>query len=231
MQIKIENCDAFDGIKQIADNSVNLIITDPPYIIPSMDGFEEFGNKCFSKELKNKPQNFFEGYDIAKMHEEFVRIQPFLNLYIFCNIKLLKELICFYKDYSLDILVWHKPNAIPACNLHYMRDLEYCVYICENRKYLFNSVATSSKLHQENCQHYKETTHPTEKPLRFIERLLCNSSKKGDLVCDPFSGSGTTAIACKTHDRNFIGFEIDRDYYEMSLNRLKQGVIKPLFEM
>lgn len=66
----------------------------------------------------------------------------------------------------------------------------------------------------------KYTNHPTEKPLNVVERLIRNSSKEGDLVLDCFSGSGTTAHACKITRRNFIGSEISAEYHKESLARI-----------
>lgn len=63
--------------------------------------------------------------------------------------------------------------------------------------------------------------HPTEKPVRLLERLLLLVSKDGDVVLDPFSGSASTAVACMNTNRNFIGFEIDEEYYDMSIKRIK----------
>lgn len=70
----------------------------------------------------------------------------------------------------------------------------------------------------------KYTTHPTEKPLCLIENLLLNSSKAGDTVLDCFAGSGTSAHACKIHNRNFIGYEIDEEYYKQAQQRIKNQV-------
>ena len=61
----------------------------------------------------------------------------------------------------------------------------------------------------------------TQKPLKLIERLVLASSDKGDVVLDPFMGSGTTAEASQIHNRNYIGFEIDDEYYNKSLERLQ----------
>lgn len=67
----------------------------------------------------------------------------------------------------------------------------------------------------------KERIHPTQKPLKLIERLVKVSSNPGDIVLDPFMGSGTTAVAAANLDRSYVGFEVDKEYYEKSLNRLK----------
>ncbi|MEN6423556.1 MAG: site-specific DNA-methyltransferase [Smithella sp.] len=69
--------------------------------------------------------------------------------------------------------------------------------------------------------------HPTQKPVRLLERLLALVSKPGDLVCDPFSGSGSTAIACINTHRNFVGFEIDYEYYDASIERINEAIRVP----
>ena len=74
---------------------------------------------------------------------------------------------------------------------------------------------------KEIRDHYT-AIHPTQKPVRLLERLLALVSKEGDLVIDPFSGSGSTAIACYNQNRRFIGCEIDGEYYEASLERLNK---------
>ena len=74
-------------------------------------------------------------------------------------------------------------------------------------------------------EHYK-LIHPTQKPVRLLERLLALVSKEGDLILDPFSGSGSTAIACANMSRNFIGYEIDHEYFTKATERIKS--VEPL---
>jgi site-specific DNA-methyltransferase (adenine-specific) len=71
--------------------------------------------------------------------------------------------------------------------------------------------------------HYN-AIHPTQKPVRLLERLLALTTKEGDLVLDPFSGSASTAIAACNTNRRFIGFEIDEEYYESGLKRLNNHI-------
>lgn len=70
-------------------------------------------------------------------------------------------------------------------------------------------------------EHYR-TIHPTQKPVRLLERLLNIVCDEGCTVLDPFSGSASTAIACINTKRNYIGFEIDKEYYDLSVNRIKK---------
>jgi site-specific DNA-methyltransferase (adenine-specific) len=74
--------------------------------------------------------------------------------------------------------------------------------------------------------HYA-TIHPTQKPVRLLERLLALVSKEGDLVLDPFSGSASTAIAAWNTGRDFIGFEIDEEYFNLSMERLNKALETP----
>lgn len=69
--------------------------------------------------------------------------------------------------------------------------------------------------------HYS-AIHPTQKPVRLIERLLALVTQLGDVVLDPFSGSCSTAVACINTNRKFIGFEIDKEYYDAGIHRINE---------
>ena len=77
-----------------------------------------------------------------------------------------------------------------------------------------------------NSSSYKVTEHPTEKPLKFMEHLLNIHSNVGDVVLDPFMGSGTTGVAAKNLNRNFIGFEQDEKYFNIAKSRLDGTYMK-----
>ena len=62
--------------------------------------------------------------------------------------------------------------------------------------------------------------HPTQKPIYLLERIILASTKKGDVVLDPFCGSSTTGVACKINQRNYIGIDNNRDFIELSKERL-----------
>jgi len=63
--------------------------------------------------------------------------------------------------------------------------------------------------------------HPTQKPIKLLERLIVAATKYGDLVLDPFNGSGTTGVVCKKLNRNYIGIEIDKEYIDLTIKRLE----------
>jgi DNA modification methylase len=106
-----------------------------------------------------------------------------------------------------------------------LTDTEYCLYFRNGSNQLHpNSYEDAqtfwfAPINQVDKNKYK---HPTIKPLNMIEKLVRNSSNEGDLVFDPFLGSGTTGVACKNLNRNFIGTEISEEYFKIAQDRLNE---------
>lgn len=95
------------------------------------------------------------------------------------------------------------------------------MYFRKNVK--LNTTFESAKtywIQKKNIEDKEQFEHPTIKPLEIIKTLIENSSKEGDVVLDTFMGSGTTAVACKETERNFIGFEIDEKYHKIACDRV-----------
>lgn len=225
--IQLYNTDAYEAIKSLPDKSIDLIVTDPPYLLSGLEGMfaKQAGGGNYAK-LVELHDTLGKGFDFG-LFNEFERIQPKLNAYIFCNAKLLKSMMAHLAnrdDIISDILIWHKPNARPQPRNRYKTDVEYILYLSSARAHLdtFASHFTGH-IYQAGLRNAtnKMTTHPTEKPLGLIENLVLNSSREGEVVLDCFMGGGTTARACKMHNRNFIGYEINKDFYEQAKASLK----------
>lgn len=92
-------------------------------------------------------------------------------------------------------------------------------------------VGASEKSIIKQARDHFSTIHPTQKPIRLIERLLALVTQPGDVVLDPFSGSCSTAIACVNTNREYIGFEIDKEYYEAGTKRLNDVLSNPRLAM
>lgn len=238
-RINLYHGDIYEHIHKIPDSSIDLIIMDPPYILSGQNGgfAKEAGGGNYIKLLENQ-EILGKGFDFSLL-KEFERIQPKPNVYIFCNQKLLNKLIVYYEskpDIITEILIYHKCNARPQPKKRYKFDIEFCLYIHTQTTFLdtsksgFNGhIYTGSIMNSQ----IKYTSHPTEKPLQFVESLLLNSSQKGQTILDPFMGSGTTAHACKIHKRNFIGYEIDKEYFTLAQDRINnkvQGKLIALYE-
>ena len=127
------------------------------------------------------------------------------------------------KGCRFNILTWNKTNPTPATNGTYLPDIEYCLVFKEpgspkyNDGYELKSKWYISALNVSDKQLYK---HPTIKPLDLVKRHIQHSTNEGDVVLDCFMGSGTTGVACKELNRDFIGIELDKEYYEIAKNRI-----------
>lgn len=225
-QMQLYNTDAYEAIKSLPDNSIDLIITDPPYLLSGLSGgfAKEAGGGNYAK-LIAAHDTLGKGFDFG-LFREFERIQPKLNAYIFCNAKLLKSMLVHFasrEDIASDVLIWHKPNARPQPRNRYKFDVEYILYLSKGAHLDTYASHFSSHIYQAGLRNSanKMTSHPTEKPLNLIENLVLNSSKEGEMVLDCFMGGGSTARACKLHNRNFIGYEINKDFYEQAKASLK----------
>ena len=120
------------------------------------------------------------------------------------------------------MLIWDRDVSTLISKKFYRSNIDYIIRIYGNKRalnYLDGDVLSIySKLYK--CKQGKETIHPTEKPIPLIEKLITISSNNGDVIFDPFLGSATTAIACINTKRNYIGFELDKGYFDIANKRI-----------
>ena len=223
----IINGDSLEVLKTLEDNSIDLICTDPPYLI---ENTKAGGNSNLAKSIQgmnNELENGILTEGITNEYlEEMVRVMKNINCYIWCNHKQIPQYFDFFINKykcKFDIIIWNKTNPMPLFNNKYMTDKEYCLYFRKN-SYCNPECYEDAKtvFYQPiNIKDKKLWKHPTIKPLNIIKNLIKNSSKKNELVLDPFCGSGTTGVACKMLNRNFIGIDLDPEYCKISEARIK----------
>lgn len=215
---KIYNEDCLEGMKRIPDGSVDLIVTDPPYDLETRGGGIHNKREYCDIIAENGLDNSID----ERYLEEMVRIMKAVNIYLFCNKNQLRMYFNFFAQYNCDLLVWHKTNPIPVINNKYLSDLEYIFFARDKGVPLYGRYDMKSKVYQSqvNKQDLNFYGHPTIKPLQLVQRLVYNSSEEGAIICDPFIGSGTTAVACIKEKRYFIGFELNKGYYDKACKRI-----------
>ena len=224
---RIYNEDCLQGIRKIDSKSIDLIVTDPPYRFHGTQGGGAFGSKNRKYHDSVSAHGLLNCGITDGLLKELVRVMKRINIYIWCNKDQLRQYLDFFGDLGCtwDLLCWHKTNPVPTCNNKYLSDTEYLLWFREHGVNLYGTFKTKKKfwvtpLNRSDKNLYG---HPTIKPLPIIKTLVENSSRENDLVLDPFIGSGTTAVACRLTNRNFIGFEINEEYARVAVNRINES--------
>lgn len=222
---EIYNIDCMEGLKLINDNSIDLVIIDPPYLL-NINNVKNLSNM---NRYANDLLNLKDGFDL-KVLDLLIQKMKKINIYIYCSKRQVKDLLNYFsnKNCNHEILTWHKQNPSPLINNNYLPDTEYILFFREKGVKLYGNYHTKRKYYisltnKVDKQKYK---HPTIKPLELIEYHIENSSKEGDLILDCFAGSGTTLVGAINKNRRYIGFEIDKNYYEIAKKRIEEAVLK-----
>ncbi len=226
--------DCLEGLKRLPDKSIDLIMTDPPYLIKSTrtGGHSRLSHTIQPVNNLLKENGLDVGLDFSIL-PELVRVMKRINCYIWCNKAQIPEYLNYFVrelGCSFDVIIWWKTNPPPTFHNKYLSDKEYCLYFRKGGYCQPTSYETAKTVYYQplNTQDKKEYPHPTIKPLNIIRNLIANSSKPGDIILDPFMGSGTTAVACMELRRKYIGYEINQDYFEVAQKRIQDcsGKIK-----
>lgn len=221
----IYNEDCLKGMKELPDKCVDLIVTDPPYECGTIGG-GCFGNA--NREYLGKITPISNGIT-NEILDQMVRVMKKINIYIWCNKVQIPQYIDYFvreRGCTMDILTWHKSNPTPMCSNKYLSDTEYCLFFREKGVKVYGTYDTKHKYMITAVNKDKDVyNHPTVKPLEYIKNLVINSSNEGEVVLVPFIGSGTTAVACKLLNRQYIGYEIDEKYYNITTERINNTKI------
>lgn len=270
--IDVKNTDGLQYLSTITDKTVDLILTDPPYIISRDSGMNTHYNTVKKNEENkvdfvktedewntykannqidddsNKVNYMKYGSIYGKkycvktdygewdskftmdMLEKFVseyykKLRPGGTLIMFFDIwkiSQLKELFEKYKFKQIRFIEWIKTNPQPLnSNVNYLTNCrEIALLAVKGGKPTFNSKYDNGIYHYP-LQGGKNRFHPTQKSLKLFEALISKHSNENDVVMDTFLGAGTTAIAAKNTNRQFLGCEISTEYYDKVIELLK----------
>ena len=215
--------DSYKLIKEIPDKSIDCIYTDIPYLFADGGSSTSPLSQRIKKLKQQDLKGITKGIDYSIL-DDFVRIMKKMNCFIWCSKEQILDIMNYFasKGNNYEILVWCKTNPTPMTNNTFLPDIEYCLYFREKGLWLNDGYEVKSKwyissINKSDKEKYK---HPTIKPLELVKRHLKHTTQKGDIVLDCFSGSGTTCVAAKELNRQYIGIEIDPKYHKISLDRL-----------
>lgn len=229
----ILNTDCREGFKLIDDNFADLIITDPPYEVQAQgcgggknkwNGGSRFkgGNSVFGVETSQ--EKLFEYVKPQDYMSELSRIiKPDGHLYIFTNDKNLSAMQVEAEKHKLklmNILVVNKTQGTYFS--YYQKYVEFILFFRSTKgKAKYINDCGKGNYFEYKYTRGKEKLHPSEKPIELIKELILQSSNEDEIVFDPFMGSATTAVASKELNRHYIGFELEKEYFDICINRLQ----------
>lgn len=221
---KIYNLDCLSGIKEIPDQSIDCVLTDPPY------GINFNSNHRKHSTLKSTNGILNDGVDNTDFLQQIIYeldrvLKPNSHVYWFTRwdrIPLQMPLLQKYFKVK-NSLIWKKNNwSMGDLTGAYAGQYESILF-CQKGRRKLNEVDGKSR-HSDILEFNRvpgnALIHSHQKPLDLIEFLIKKSSNENEIILDPFMGSGTTAIAAMNTNRRFIGFELDEDYFNLSNKRI-----------
>ena len=211
--------DCLERMKEIPDSSVDMVLTDPPYGM-NYQSNRRTATEKFSKIVDDDNLDWLD-YFCEDLHRVMKNNSA---AYVFCSwhkVDVFKITIERYFKVK-NLLVWVKNNhGSGDLKGAYAPKHEFVFFVHKGRCLLRDgrrpdilefAKVSGSKL-----------VHPTEKPVSLLERLIKDASDGGDTVFDPFMGSGTTGVAAKNLNRNFIGIELDEGYFKIAEERINNA--------
>lgn len=235
--IKLIKGNCVELLKTLEPNSANLIFADPPYNLSGKNNLTvksgkmaacDKGNWDIIHDIHAYNESWVKECIRVLKHNGTIWISGTLHNHPSIGVILKKLNLWIIND-----IIWFKRNAPPLLSQNRFVPSTELIWLASKTKKYYFDYETAKKLNngkqmrnlwEINCERHK-TIHPTEKPESLLERIILIGSKEDDLILDPFMGSGTTGVVAKRLHRNFIGFEIDDNYFKIANNRINNALL------
>lgn len=242
----VKHGDCIKLMSKMPDACVDLVITDPPFAIEFAAKRSNY-NRHQSRVLKGYNEiksDDYQAFSIAWLEQATRMLKDTGSMYIFSGWNHLKELLIAMDKCELTTinhLVWKYQFGVTT-KRKFVTSHYHCLFVCKDDKkrrfYPYSRFSQDEKTSNGGSAHYRDKEDvwninreywtgdkktPTKLPAEIIKKMLAYSSEEGDLVMDPFLGSGQVAVVSKMLKRNYIGFEIAKDYYDFVCARLDSG--------
>lgn len=234
---KIYNDDAYKKIDKFLYDGVMVdhIITDPPYNISQDNNFSTMKNPRAGIDFGDWDNGKFDLFSWIPQYSKILK--PNGSMVIFCSYRYLSHIIDALESKESgmvvkDVIVWQKSNPMPRnIDRRYVQDMEFAVWaVKKNAKWVFNKLPDTpynrAFFVTPTVAGNERLGHPTQKSLELMKKLVLIHTNEGELILDPFMGSGTTGIACLENNRNFIGVEQEERYFNIAENRINASMQK-----
>ena len=238
MYNRLINGNCFEELRRIPDKSIDMILTDPPYSLTNLPWDKEIDLDLMWKEFNR----------IIKDHGAILVFgkQPFTTKLIYKNIKYFKQMLIWKKqnidnptqakkrfcNITEDIVVFYKkppefhPQGIIKIDKPVKQGRGKSLAQVQDRP---ENVIQQYTNYPRNILEFNfdfPRIHPTQKPVDLLKYLIKSYSNKGEVILDPFMGSGSTGIAANSLGRSFIGIELDKETYELAIERIGETKIE-----
>ncbi len=246
---EIYNMDCIDGMKQISNSSIDLVITDPPFAIEFKAKRSNY-NRTQSRVIEGYheiPKDKYFEFTLKWMKEVYRILKESGSMYVFSGWNNLKDILNALDEIgfiTVNHIIWKYQFGV-ATQKKFVTSHYHCLYVCKNeQKRKFFPYARFGKCDKNDTGgslHYQDKEDvwyikreywngdqktPTKLPAELIKKILLYSSGEEDLILDPFLGSGQVAVISKMLKRQYIGFEIVKEYYEFAKERLDKDIYR-----
>jgi site-specific DNA-methyltransferase (adenine-specific)/modification methylase len=235
--IELHHGDCLEIMKSMSDDSVDLIVTSPPYNMRTRVRNGKYTTRETSEHFSKKYKNFHDALsidDYYNFHKDVINQMLRLSKVVFYNVQIvtgskeaLFKLIGDFNTSIKDIIIWDKGHGQPAMHAGVLNKATELVIMFESNAkagrcfstYNFNR-GELSDIWRIPRERSKIKGHAAVFPLELAEQAINNFSYENNIILDPFMGSGTTGVACKNLNRNFIGIELDEEYFNIAKERI-----------
>jgi site-specific DNA-methyltransferase (adenine-specific) len=228
---------------------IDLIVTDPPFAIDFKATKQNY-NRTASRVMQGyneiKQEDYFD-FTSKWMSQAFRILKDSGSMYVFSGWNNLKDILNALDNVgftTVNHIIWKYQFGV-VTSKKYVTSHYHCIYVCKDTKkrrfYPFSRFAKNQKTPEGRSLHYKDKEDvweikreywtgdqktPTKLPAEIVRKILDYSSKEGDVVFDPFLGSGQVAMISKMMKRQYVGFEIVKKYYDFALRRLENNTYR-----
>jgi len=245
----IYNIDCIEGMKLIPDATIDLVVTDPPFAIDFKAKRSNY-NRTASRVLegyKEIPANEYYSFTFNWMKEAYRALKESGSMYVFSGWNNLKDILVALDKIgfiTINHIIWKYQFGV-VTKRKYVSSHYHCLFVCKNDKqrkfFPFTRYKKEDRGKDNGSLHYADKEDvwvinreywngdvktPTKLPLDLIKKILEYSSEKNDVVLDPFLGSGQVAVVSKMFGRQYIGFELVKEYYDFAYERLEKNMYR-----
>ena len=246
---KIYNIDCVKGMGLLPPKKIDLIITDPPFAInfkASKANYNRTASRVIEGYNEIKPEDYYD-FTYSWMIEAYRILKESGSMYVFSGWNNLKDILSSLDEVgfvTVNHIIWKYQFGV-VTKKKFVTSHYHCLYVCKNPKkrifFPFSRFKKQSKTKDGRSLHYKDKEDvweikreywtgdektPTKLPAELIKKIIQYSSKKNDIILDPFSGSGQVAVVSKSLGRKYLGYEIVKKYYNFAKKRLDKNVYR-----